>query len=229
MTCKDMLCSSRQLHDVKRTGTSELPSLTKLLPEFIVTKLDKLVWTVNFYLFPNYVSDRSDIDSIRTVKKPSSSPKRQPEGSTRFCRILHRSQESTKRHLSFPGAVGGNDTGYLSWKAEDYALWISRWLCSIRLSHWRINKWEKLHNNKNGRKTCSWKEQRPPMPHLKLIWYFWHEGRDLFHEPVYTALTARLQQGGDGEGSDTAVGVGDEVFQVKVAGSDCRWMLHGHL
>lgn len=67
------------------------------------------------------------------------------------------------------------------------------------------------------------------MPHLKLIWYFWHEGRDLFHEPVHAALTPCLQQGGDGEGSDAAVGVGDEVFQVQVAGSDCRWMLHGHL
>lgn len=67
------------------------------------------------------------------------------------------------------------------------------------------------------------------MPHLKLIWYFWHEGRDLFHESVHAALTPCLQQGGDGEGSDATVGVSDEVFQVQVAGSDCRWMLHGHL
>lgn len=116
-----------------------------------------------------------------------------------------------------------------SWKTQNHIFRISSRLCSVRLSHWRIKKWEKLHKNKNGRKTCSWKEERPPMPHLKLIWYFWHEGRDLFHEPVYTALTPCLQQGGDGEGSNTAVGVRDEVFQVQVASSDCRWMLHGHL
>lgn len=67
------------------------------------------------------------------------------------------------------------------------------------------------------------------MAHLKLIRDFWHEGGDLFHEPVHAALAACLQQSGDSQGGNAPVGVCDEVFQVQVAGSDCRWMFHGYL
>lgn len=65
--------------------------------------------------------------------------------------------------------------------------------------------------------------------HLELIRDLGDEGGDLFHETVHAALAAGLQQGGDGQGSDAAVGVGDQVLQVQVACGH-RWrMLHCHL
>lgn len=38
-----------------------------------------------------------------------------------------------------------------------------------------------------------------------------------------------LEQSGDGQGSDTPVGVCDQVLQLHVTGRHCRWVLHGNL
>ena len=64
---------------------------------------------------------------------------------------------------------------------------------------------------------------------LELVRDLGDERGDLFHESVHAALTARLQQSGDGQRGDAAVGVGDQVLQVQVARSHSWWMLHGHL
>lgn len=64
---------------------------------------------------------------------------------------------------------------------------------------------------------------------LELIRDLGDEGGDLFHEAVHAALTARLQQRGDGQSSDAAVRVSDQVLQVQVTGGHCRWVLHCHL
>lgn len=68
-----------------------------------------------------------------------------------------------------------------------------------------------------------------PLAHLELVRDLRDEGGDLLHEPVHAALAARLQQRGDGQRGDAAVGVGDEVLQVQVARRHGRGMLHGHL
>lgn len=64
---------------------------------------------------------------------------------------------------------------------------------------------------------------------LKLVRDLRDKRGDLFHESVHAALAAGLEQSGDGQRGDAAVGVGDQVFQVQVAGSHGGWMLHGHL
>lgn len=64
---------------------------------------------------------------------------------------------------------------------------------------------------------------------LELVRDFWDEWGNLLHEPVHAALTARLQQSGDGQCGDAAVRVRDQVLQVQVACSHSWWMLHGHL
>lgn len=43
----------------------------------------------------------------------------------------------------------------------------------------------------------------------------------MLHEAVHAALAAGLQQGGDGQGGDAAVGVSDQVLQVQVACGHC--------
>lgn len=65
--------------------------------------------------------------------------------------------------------------------------------------------------------------------HLELVRDLTHEGTDLLHQPVHTALTASLQQGGDGQGGDAAVHVSDEVLQVQVAGGDGSGVCHRDL
>lgn len=65
--------------------------------------------------------------------------------------------------------------------------------------------------------------------HLKFIRDLRHKRGDLLHEAVHAALAASLQQGGNGQGGDAAVGVGDQVLQVEIARGHGRWVLHGHL
>ena len=64
---------------------------------------------------------------------------------------------------------------------------------------------------------------------LELIRDLRNKRRDLLHESVHAALAARLEQGGDGQCGDAAVGVCDQVLQVQVARSHRWWVLHGHL
>jgi len=68
-----------------------------------------------------------------------------------------------------------------------------------------------------------------PPPYFEFIWDFWHEGGDLFHEPVDAALTASFQQCGDGQGGYAAVGVCHKILQVQITGGHSRRVLHGHL
>lgn len=75
-------------------------------------------------------------------------------------------------------------------------------------------------------------EQNEPearLPDLELIRDLRDKGGDLLHEPVHTALAARLQESGDGQRGNAAVGVSDEVLQVQVARGHSGGMLHGHL
>lgn len=67
------------------------------------------------------------------------------------------------------------------------------------------------------------------LPDLELVRDLGDKGGDLLHEPVHAALAARLQQSGDGQRGNAAVGVGDEVLQVQVARGHGGGMLHGHL
>lgn len=64
---------------------------------------------------------------------------------------------------------------------------------------------------------------------LELVRDLRDEGGDLFHESVHAALAARLQQCGDGQCSNAAVRVSDQVLQVQVTSSHCRRVLHRHL
>lgn len=52
---------------------------------------------------------------------------------------------------------------------------------------------------------------------LELVRDFRDKRGDLLHEPVHAALTARLQQSGDGQCGNAAVRVCDQVLQVQVA------------
>jgi len=65
--------------------------------------------------------------------------------------------------------------------------------------------------------------------HLELIRDLRDEGGDLFHEAVHAALTAGLEQSGDGQRGDAAVRICNQVLQIQVARSHSWWMLHGHL
>lgn len=47
---------------------------------------------------------------------------------------------------------------------------------------------------------------------LKLIWDLGHKTLDLFHQPVNAAFIPGFQQSGDGQGSNAAVRVRDEVL-----------------
>lgn len=64
---------------------------------------------------------------------------------------------------------------------------------------------------------------------LELVRDLRDERGDLLHESVHAALTAGLEQSGDGQRGDAAVRVSDQVLQVQVACGHSRWMLHGHL
>lgn len=75
----------------------------------------------------------------------------------------------------------------------------------------------------------SWCIQQQSSSHLELVRDLRHKGGDLLHEPVHAALTARLQQGGDGQSGNAAVRIRDQVLQVQVACSHSWWMLHGNL
>lgn len=56
------------------------------------------------------------------------------------------------------------------------------------------------------------------MSDLELVRDLGHKRGDLLHESVHAALTAGLEQCGDGQRGDAAVRVGDQVLQVQVAG-----------
>lgn len=49
------------------------------------------------------------------------------------------------------------------------------------------------------------------------------------HHPSDEGGAVYLEKSGDGQGSDTPVGVCDQVLQLHVTGSHCRWVLHGNL
>lgn len=55
------------------------------------------------------------------------------------------------------------------------------------------------------------------MSDLELVRDLGDKRGDLFHESVHAALTAGLEQSGDGQCGDAAVRVGDQVLQVQVA------------
>lgn len=56
---------------------------------------------------------------------------------------------------------------------------------------------------------------------LELITNLTHETGDLFHETINTCLITRLEKGGDGEGGDTTVPIGDETLHLQITGLDC--------
>mmetsp|Transcript_70958 Transcript_70958/g.199011 ORF Transcript_70958/g.199011 Transcript_70958/m.199011 type:complete len:258 (-) Transcript_70958:632-1405(-) len=65
--------------------------------------------------------------------------------------------------------------------------------------------------------------------HLELVGDLVHEAVDLLHEPVHAGLRPRLEQRGDGEGGDRAVGVGDEGLHVVVTLDDGHRVAHRDL
>jgi hypothetical protein len=64
--------------------------------------------------------------------------------------------------------------------------------------------------------------------HLELVGQLRHEAADLLEQPLHRRLVARLEQGGDGQGGDGAVGVGDERLHVDVAPRHRQRVRHGH-
>mmetsp|Transcript_43966 Transcript_43966/g.103538 ORF Transcript_43966/g.103538 Transcript_43966/m.103538 type:complete len:355 (-) Transcript_43966:504-1568(-) len=63
---------------------------------------------------------------------------------------------------------------------------------------------------------------------LELVRDLGHEARDLLHQPLHARLRPCLEEGGDGEGGDGAVGVADHVLEVEVAGGDGEREGHRH-
>lgn len=59
---------------------------------------------------------------------------------------------------------------------------------------------------------------------LELVGDIGHEARDLLHETVNTGLVSGLEQRGDGERGNGAVGVGDEGLDIGVAHVNDLWL-----
>lgn len=69
-----------------------------------------------------------------------------------------------------------------------------------------------FRRSKTNREGQNGGQNSSPLADLELVRDLRDKGGDLLHEPVHAALAARLQQRGDGQRGDAAVGVGDEVL-----------------